>query len=337
MSTEPSFWQNVLRATEAEPKNESVIRGASGIHHSVVALGVDESRRRLLIVSGEHDARTAAMAQIDIQASLDKFQVLVARPVAFDLPAVAKTIAALSGRTRFLLEDISKFDAKSGTFRTIIQEHFGEVLAPLDFLGRIPFNTLAQWMQVIQQLALIQFSMSDSQDKGTISIDLGALASLEALERDNHFGICPVPLYEFMPDEIEKLNSGTNLDSVREILRNHGLLQYFFPSPDQVALGLIDRGVTSGEDVLEGVLRVPEIGHPYGAMELVGRSVTVPDMIEALQDRGLAVEGELGWELGAEGRNVRTTVRFRPREGLLSKLINRFSFGVDLKDFFKPK
>src|ERR1039457_7632201 len=96
--TDPSFWRSVLRSAEAEPREETGVRGASGIQYSAIALGVDESRRRLLVVSAEHDARTAAMAQVDIQSALDRYQVLVARPVAFDLPAFAKTIMLLTGR-----------------------------------------------------------------------------------------------------------------------------------------------------------------------------------------------------------------------------------------------
>jgi hypothetical protein len=76
----------------------------------------------------------------------------------------------------------------------------------------------------------------------------------------------------------------------------------------------------------------PEIGHPYGDMEVVGNNVAIPDIIEMLQDRGLLVEGELGMEVGPTGKSIRQTVRFKPREGFISKLISRFSFKVDLKN-----
>jgi len=95
------FWRNVLRAAEAEPKDATVIKGASGIEHSIVAVGLDESRRRLLVVSGEHDAHSAAMAQIDIQSALNNFQVLVARPIAVDLSVLAKGMVEMTGRTTF--------------------------------------------------------------------------------------------------------------------------------------------------------------------------------------------------------------------------------------------
>jgi hypothetical protein len=43
----------------------------------------------------------------------------------------------------------------------------------------------------------------------------------------------------------------------------------------------------------------------------------------------------VGYELSEEGRKQRALVRFRPREGFISKLINRISVKVDLKSIFK--
>lgn len=340
VATDLRFWHNILRAAEAEPVAETSIRGVSGITHGCIAIGVDERRRRLLIVSGEHDARAAAMSQVDIQSALDNFQVLVARPVAFDLPAVAKTLVAISGKTAFTSDDLVKANAAHDGLKEGLLEHFSTILAPLDFLSRIPLNTMAQWMQIVQQLALVQFSMPESQaqpQSKCLCIDLGCLAALEPLERDNHFGVCPVPLYELNDGEIEVLADTTNLDAIRETLRRHGLLQYFFPAADQLAIGLIDRGITSPREILKQVLSAPEIGHPYGDMELVGDDVRVRDVIEALQQRALVVEGEIGWELGPEAKTMRTTLRFKPREGFLTKLINRVSISIDLKNLIGLK
>jgi hypothetical protein len=59
------------------------------------------------------------------------------------------------------------------------------------------------------------------------------------------------------------------------------------------------------------------------------------DMIDVLRERNLLVDGEIGFELTPEGESIRRTIRFKPREGLLSKIINRFSFNIDLKDLFR--
>src|ERR1039458_5342513 len=116
-------------------------------------------------------------------------------------------------------------------------------------------------MHLVQQLALVQFDLCDSQTypgTKTASLDLGALTALDALERDNHFGICPIPLYDFAESEIEVLNSGANLDAVREVLKSHSLLQYFFPAPDLLALG---QKVRRGKEILKKTMAFQDL--PY--------------------------------------------------------------------------
>ena len=78
-----SFWTTVLRSLEAEPRKAKIIRGASGIDHPVLAAAVDESRRRLIVVSADIDCRTAALAQADIQSTMQNVQVLTIRPLAW--------------------------------------------------------------------------------------------------------------------------------------------------------------------------------------------------------------------------------------------------------------
>ena len=335
-----AFWRSILRSAESDPRDETCIRGASGIEYSAVALGLDESRRRLLVVSAEHDARTAAMAQVDIQSAVATYQVLVARPVVFDLPACARIIRSLTGRTVFSDEDLRKLDTKSDDFKTLAKDKFEKVFGHLDFLSQIPLNITAQLLDVIQQIALLRFDVRDSPaspGEKHISMDLDPVVKLDALERDNHFGLCPVPLYEFTGEETETLNSGSNLDAVREILKGHGVLQYFFPAPDLLALGLIDRGSRGMADVLDQVLLAPRIGHPYGETEIVGSNIPAHEVIDALQERGLVVEGEYGYEVGPTGQTIRQTMRFKPREGFISKVLNRISLKVDLKSLISAK
>ena len=334
------FWTNLLKAAEAEPKDANNIRGASGIQYPAVAIGVDEGRRRVLIVSGEHDARTAAMAQVDIQAALENMHVLVARPIALDFTLLAKTAVGLLGRTTVSSEDLVKL-SKPEEIGAFASESLKTILAPLEYVGDIPMNVLAQWMYAIQQLGLINFSMSSEASTGGTQqkfvIDLRQLAEIDPLERDNHYGICPVPLYQFQAAEVETLNSGANLDDVREVLRQHHLIQYFFPAPDQLALGLVDLGARSPKTLLDQLLLSPEMGHPFSDTELIENQNSLPAVIEALQERDLVIEGELGLEVGPGGRQVRALLKFKPREGLLSKIINKFSFSIDLKNLIGLK
>jgi hypothetical protein len=333
------FWTNLLKAGEADPRPASSIRGASGIQHPVVALGFDEDRRRLLIVSGEHDARTAAMAQIDIEAALENTQVLVVRPIALDFTNLARVLVGMLGRDTITQDDIASLKPDTDAFSGAVSRQLDSVFAPMNFISNIPLNVLAQWMNSIQQLAYCNFSLDDTEDpaKKRFRIDLRRLADLDPVEHDSHFGVCPVPLYTFTAEEVDLLNGEPNLDDVREVLRRHDLFQYFFPAADQLALGLIDRGSTSPKSVLDQLVLAPRIGHPHGEMELIAQGTTLPEVIDALQDRGLVVEGEIGLEVGPGGKQIRSSLKFKPREGLISKVINRFSFSVDLKNLIGLK
>jgi hypothetical protein len=92
-----AFWKNLLEAVETEPRDASFVRGISGLEHPVIAVGVDDARRRLVLVSGEHDARSAAIAQLDIQRAIESVQVVVARPIAVNLGILTKQIVGFLG------------------------------------------------------------------------------------------------------------------------------------------------------------------------------------------------------------------------------------------------
>jgi len=190
-------------------------------------------------------------------------------------------------------------------------------------------------MSSLQQLAFItikQCADDANPENNSITIDIERLATFDPLERDNSFGVCPVPLYNFKPEEVDLLNGDPNPDDVREVLSHEGILQYFFPPADTLALGLIERGANSPSLVEGQLLQAPTMGHPFGSSELVCVGNTnLTTLIDELQDRKLVIEGELGLEVGPEGQRVRRTIKFQPREGLVSKIINRFSFNFDLK------
>ena len=62
----PEFWNGVLRAIGTDPRSAREIGGASGVRHSALGVGVDETEKRIVIVSASGDARSAALAQADI-------------------------------------------------------------------------------------------------------------------------------------------------------------------------------------------------------------------------------------------------------------------------------
>lgn len=75
-----AFWDNFIRAVEAEPQDATRVTGASAIPHCVAGVGLDRSRHRLIIISCEEDSRQAAFVQSDLQSAFKSIQVIVVRP-----------------------------------------------------------------------------------------------------------------------------------------------------------------------------------------------------------------------------------------------------------------
>jgi hypothetical protein len=219
------------------------------------------------------------------------------------------------------------------------KSHLSSVMLPLNFISNIPLNAVAQWMLALQQIAMIEFRLSTAEGSSVlnVSMDLKKLSDLAPMELDNHFGLCPIPLYELGADEVEVLNGGGNIDDVKAILLRYDLIQYFFPAPDQLAIGLVDRGSQSTSALLRQLTASPKLGHPFGACEVVKQNSDLAEIIDSLQQRKLLVEGEFGLELSQKGTTMRQSIRFKPREGLVSKLLSRLSLKINLKNLIGIK
>ena len=116
------FWNNIIRAAEAEPRKATAIQGASGYSHPIVAVGVDESRRRVVMISGESDARSAALAQGDIQAAMPSVRVVMARPLAINLGQVAKIISEVLGKVSIGQNELKWMSENQEEFQKRTQE-----------------------------------------------------------------------------------------------------------------------------------------------------------------------------------------------------------------------
>lgn len=343
-STKSEFWKSVLRAVEVEPRSALSIRGASGFSHPVVSAGIDEKRRRVVVISGEADARSAALAHGDIQAAMPTLKIMMARPVAVNLGEAARIISehfgkVSVGKKEFLwpgnVEDrdswFKQVQARDALFKRI------ENLINKS-LSVAAVNMTAVWKEVIQQFSLIEVETELPGDSFSIpTLHLTKLITLDPAEVDRQLGVCSIPLYEFSPEEAELLQSGGNVDAVRQVLLRHQIFQYFFPSADYLALGFAEQSSLSADKILDRLTRTPEAGHPFGKLEIIDPDLELKSVVEALQDRGLLVEGEVGVEVTDAGKSIRTQVRFKPREGLPARLANIFSVKVDLnlKDLFK--
>jgi hypothetical protein len=184
-------------------------------------------------------------------------------------------------------------------------------------------------MQIVQQAGTLPF------DRGTNSVSVDALLDFDPTEYDRRLGLLGIPLYSFTKEELADFGAMKNIDEARDKLREKNILQYFFPAPDHLVLGLADRGIHSSELIEQQISGAPQKGHPLGRHELVSPTTKLTHLLDALKERGFLVESDTTIELSPSGENLRMEIRSKPREGLISKLINNISLKFDLSDLFK--
>lgn len=321
-----AFWNSIIRAVEADPRDVDSIRGASGIQHPVLAAGVDEARQRLIIISRDHEARSAAMMQADIQSAFSSIHVIVAKPILMNLQGIARSVIKES------ISDESDDNLKDKFLMQLGKQLFQSEISEIDVLE---LSGMHQYMQAIFDINQV-FEMASDKPIKSDADKLAELISKEPDKQEKVLGLCPIPIYDFSKEDFEILLSGRDIEAARVILNRLSILQYFFPPPDNLALGIIDRApIDNSRQLINQLKQVPELGHPFGDYEIVQSKTSINDMIDKLRERKLLVEGEIGFELTPEGESIRSTIRFKPREGLLSKIINRFSLNIDLKDLFR--
>jgi hypothetical protein len=155
---------------------------------------------------------------------------------------------------------------------------------------------------------------------------------------DQKLGICPISLYNFSPQEIELIRSDTTkTEEITALLHRLNILQYFFPAPDQLALGIIARTSPTTQQLKEILTSPPKLGHPYGHTEILDTEVPITQLIDVLETRKLIVSGKVSYETTPQGETIRKEVCFTAKESLVSKIINRFKLSIDIKNIFHFK
>jgi len=336
------LWKILSAALDAELREDTVIRGVSGLNHAVQAIAVDDRTKRVIIVSAEANPRMAALMQVDVQATMSDTKVLVARPVTIDISSMARKIFAPLDMSRI---DMAQAQAFVRNIKGLNPEETRSALGPefievienakivLEKVTLPAVNTIQDLIGQAERLPWKEI-MAVFEESKTVdgAIDLSSLIATDSIDADLRAGVCPIPLYEFGESDFEIFTSDRRIDDARERLRQFGIRQYFYPPADQVALGLVDQGFSQEQTVARMAEQAPRLGHPFGERELVEPSAVV-DILAQLKALGYVAEGEHGLEVSEKGRIVRSTVRYRPREGLLTKLINRISVSLSPKDF----
>ena len=313
----PAFWKNTIRAVEADPRDDLIVRGYSGLEHPVLGLGVDDKRGRVILISSEHDGRGAAMMQSDVQATLPDARVVVARPVLINLPPAIRMIVDVVGQSEIKMKDLASFINSGALSKDWMDRAFEPVTRTLKIA---PISVLSQIVQMIQQLAMIDFSParipSDTAPGEMVNellVNFERLTTSDPTRPDRDLGICPLPLFEFSEPQLETVASGSRVDDIAALLHEHDVFQFFFPAADQLALGLIDRGITDRAQVPTLISKAPELGHPLGTPELTSVGHNLMETVEALEDKGLVVDGELGVSITPSGTEVRANVKFKSK------------------------
>lgn len=332
MEGSDAFWRSLLNAAGTNPLSEKRLKGLSGYEHELVSVGHDERRGRLVVVSSEHSARVAALVQSDIQAAMPKLQVLTLRPILASVPRLAQAVQAVFGSPLLTQQGLNSLQGDSDLATDLVGSISKGAPYAIQNLG---MQMVPQILDLIQQLASLRLEINDvqgSEDK-EFTVDFSKLIDVDLASEDRSLGICALPIYDMNDTELESVAIGS-ADSAINFLRQHDVFQYFFPAPDEVAMGLVDRGISSIPSLSHEVDRLPSLGHPHGEMTYVDSATPVGELVESLQSQKLLVEGEYGLELSDSGRTERISLKFKPKEGPISKLVNRVTMKIDLGKLF---
>lgn len=328
------FWNKFFSAIRAEARPASSIVGASGLNHPILALGADDANKRLIVVSGEYDARASAMMQMDIQSTLPGLHVVVARPIAVGLPIIAQRVIEKFGTPKITLEQFSNTIQTDQGRKDLLERTLISTAKNFDI---VPLDIISQILYTIKQLSYIQIAtIADAAGRTVFSgnLDLSNLAAQDLTQLDREVGVCPLPLYAFGEEDWNAFESNST-EIITQQLKHIGIFQYFFPPPDHAALGLIDRARPPKDRISSNLSLLPKMGHPMGDAELVAPASPMTAVIDQLQSKGLMVEGKAEFILTDKGREIRATVQFKPRESVVSKLINKIRIGVNINNYFK--
>jgi hypothetical protein len=342
MTDTPPIWSSFFRALGVELRPETQIAGDSGIMHRVQAVGVDDKTNRVVVVSAEYNPRIAALMRVDVQAMMPCAKVLVARPLAIDIAHTTRTLFSTKtgGIDLMKVLELGQILGLGPLAQQALETRYGPDFKKLMAnVSRSNLPIRSHFLTIIEQVAELNWArVKDAQFSDIVALAYEVVSQLsqsDNLAGDRKQGVCPVPTYELTERDWELFGSGQHIDEVRERLKALNIYQYFFPPADSVALGLIDRNVGTEEGIQRGFDIAEQSGHFVSKNEFLPDAEDLPDLLEALKAKGYVAEGEFSYETTEEGRTIRKSVKVRPRESFLTKIINRInlSASVSPKDF----
>jgi hypothetical protein len=324
-------WEPFLKAVSVAPSTETTIVGKSGVRHDILAIGADEKQRRLALIVPAPSGRDAALVQSDIQHANPDWHVIVARPVGIGIHQLAAGLSEYFGTNDLrLIHMLRHKDDVEGFFEGFMN-HMKETNRAV--LADAPIGWLAYVQQGLRQLHDLRTAWIEPTNPieagehgilRTGGIDLSIAMKISPTGEDLLYGVCPVDLVGISKEEQSTLFHGGHVDDVRAALAKHGIYDYYFPPRDHTVLSIMDRAPTLPTARLrEATVVAEKVGHPPSQNALVPSSSSFDEMLDLMKQHNLVIEGTLSVELTADGKAVRNEIKYKPREGFVSKLLNK--------------
>jgi len=331
------FWKGFFEALNTEFKQISELQGISGIKHQIIGIGIDREKKRIIIAQNEQDPRILAMAQSDIQATIKDYNILMVRPVPINLSQTFLHLSNFLGTFNFMDKDLINISNsvekdEYGNIKSISNDlPFLQSLIPqINTIQKTGLSLVPIYKELVQQLSYLKFLTKIQDEKTFLSgVNFQELIGFNPVIYDNNAGVCPITLYDFSEKEIELFIENKNSENNLNILKAHNIKQFFYPPIDSLALGLIEKSTYKEKELIEKINSVPKSGHPYGENEIV-EFKKIDNLVEALKDKGLVVNGEVNLGITKEGEEKRLQVKFSPRESIFKRLSNIFSVKIDI-------
>lgn len=281
------------------------------------------------------------MVQADVQARMHNYNILMVRPISINLSTAFQGVGLLMGNNIFTKKDLDELAVKDEKNEIAKEgkeklENLLNFVAPqVEIIQRTKPNLVSVFQEIISQLSHLRF-LQDIEENNNFAIDFQEILTYNPVVYDNNLGICSIPLFLFSVDEVESFLKRKNQEVTRNILKRHGIYQFFYPPVDALALGFIEKEIHMKEDLIKKIENVPTYGHPFGENELIDAK-KLNHVVDALKEKGLVVEGEFSLGITEVGKEKRMIVKFSPRESIFKRLSNIISIKVDLsiKDLFK--
>jgi hypothetical protein len=275
------FIPSLVRAAGAEPREVASLRGSSGVEHAFRGVGIDEQRRRIILVPDAPEARGPALAQADVQAALPDRHVIVVRPVFFSVRRAAQLVVEGVGRSTITTDWLTSMpSAERGASVEEVQAAWTPIMGT-------SFKTVYEWIQnargigafnwrphvaeILEQLTHVRIRQDGPEN---FALELADLVTPRAAENDLQLGVCGVPVYAMTDEELETINLGVDGDAIERILSTHGVMQYFFPPasalPSSCRVGHNAHGCTTA--VLKRVFTPLGRRRPTASVSLARRS-----------------------------------------------------------------